>query len=113
MDGKTSLENGGTPPEPRHLRNLRWLVSVLTVTLILGVITIVVLLVIRLNAFTASSGPGLPATVEIPAGETTRAVTLGTGWIAVVTVDEAGQERIRVLDATTGEPRGMVEVTQP
>jgi Family of unknown function (DUF6476) len=95
-------------PEPRRLRRLRRLVTALTATLIAGVIAIVVLLVIRLAPFTRP--PDLPASVAVPAGETSRAVTFGTDWVAVVTVDGAGQERIRVLDRATGIARGVIEI---
>jgi hypothetical protein len=95
--------------EPRHLRQLRWLVNALTATLIAGVIAIVVLLVIRLPS--RPQIPALPPEVRLPKGETARAVTLGSGWVAVVTADPAGQERIRVLDAATGAPRGVAEIT--
>ena len=90
------------------LRRLRRLVTTLTITLILGVITVVALLVIRLAGMTPP--PDLPATVALPAGEQATAMTLGEGWIAVATVDPRGAERIRVLDAKTGAPRGVTEI---
>lgn len=96
-------------PEPRRLRQLRRLVTALTATLILGVITIVALLVIRLSSI-APSAPVLPAEIALPSGERAEAVTMGTGWIAVVTVDAAGRERIRVLDRATGAPRAVTEI---
>ncbi len=95
-------------PEPPRLRQLRRLVTALTATLIVGVITIVALLVIRLSA--APAPLALPPDVRLPAGESARAVTLGSDWLAVVTVDAAGQERIRVLDRATGAERGMAEI---
>lgn len=79
--------------------------TLLTATLILGVITVVALLVIRLAALKPEAPPMLPAQINLPKGERTQAVTLGTGWIAVVTSDAEGVERIRVLDARTGAPR--------
>jgi Flp pilus assembly protein protease CpaA len=55
---------------PPSLRLLKWLVIVLTLTMIGGVITVVGLIVTRMpQAFTA-------------------AVTFGTGWIAIVTTDD-------------------------
>lgn len=90
------------------LRRLRRLVTALTITLILGVITIVVLLVIRLAGMTPP--PDLPATVALPAGEEAIAMTRGEGWVAVVTVDPRGAERIRVIDVETGAPRGVTEI---
>jgi hypothetical protein len=106
----------GTPgdedfPEPPRLRRLRLLVTLLTVTLIAGVIAIVALLVIRLSAL--PSAPPLPAEIDLPAGESARAVTFGEGWLAVVTVDAAGRERIRVLDAASGAERAVTEVGPP
>ena len=99
---------GATPgeefPEPPRLRRLRRLVTLLTATLIVGVITIVGLLVIRLTARRA--GPGPAAEIRLPAGERARAVTFGSDWLAVVTVDGEGRERIRVLDRATGAERG-------
>lgn len=84
--------------------------TLLTATLILGVIVIVGLLVIRLAALSPTTGPALPAGLALPAGESARAVTFGTGWVAVVTVDAAGAERIRVLDAATGAERASVAI---
>ncbi len=104
-------DNGGDIPEPPRLRRLRQLVTVLTATLIVGVITIVVLLVIRLSSLSAPARPTLPAAIALPAGETTRAVTMGTGWVAIVTIDAAGAERIRVLDAATGAGLADVAIT--
>jgi hypothetical protein len=102
-------------PEPPRLRALRRMVMALTGTLIVGVITVVALLVIRLAALapppTPPTPPALPEAVVLPAGESARAVTFGTGWIAVVTVDDVGRERIRVLDAATGA--GLAETLIP
>lgn len=95
-------------PEPPALRRLRQLVTLLTVTLILGVITVVALLVIRLARVTPP--PPLPAEIALPAGETATALTRGQGWVAVVTRDHAGTERIRVIDAQTGADRGVTEI---
>jgi Family of unknown function (DUF6476) len=95
-------------PEPPRLRQLRWLVNALTGTLIAGVITIVGLLVIRLSQL--PEPPALPAEIALPAGETAAAVTIGTGWVAVVTRDAEGIERIRVLDRATGAERASVEI---
>lgn len=95
-------------PEPPRLRQLRRLVVALTVTLIVGVITIALALVIRLAR--PDPLPELPTGITLPAGETARAVTFGTGWVAVVTADAAGVERIRVLDSATGVIRAVTEV---
>ena len=62
------------------------MVTVLTITMILGVITVVAVLVTRLQQI--SPAPGLPAGLILPAGTTAQAVTMGTGWIAVVTSND-------------------------
>ena len=69
---------------PPSLRLLKVLVIVLMITMIGGVITVVGLLVTRMpNAST----PALPATLQMPADTTAQAITMGTGWIGVVTTD--------------------------
>lgn len=79
--------------------------TALTVTLIVGVITIVGLLVIRLSRL--APPPPLPATVQLPPDERALALTLGSDWLAVVTVDHLGAERIRVIDRVSGAERGL------
>ena len=37
-------------------------------------------------------------------------MTFGSDWLAVVTVDGAGRERIRVLDRATGAERATIEI---
>jgi hypothetical protein len=96
------------PPEPRRLRQLRWLVNALMLTLIAGVITVTALLVIRLAPL--GQVPALPEAISLPAGERAEAVTMGRDWIAVVTADEAGTERIRVLDRATGAERAVTRI---
>ena len=98
-------------PEPPRLRRLRRLVTALLVTLILGMIAIVALLVIRL--LRGEPAHGAAARNPPAAGETAGAVTLGGDWLAVVTTDAAGRERIRVLDRATGAARATVEIAPP
>lgn len=88
--------------DPPDIRFLKRLVTVLTATMILGVLAIVVLLVIRLNAV---PGPALPAPVRLPEGVRATAVTAGEGWYAVVTDDG----RILIY-GTEGALRQEVEV---
>ncbi|MBP7241450.1 DUF6476 family protein [Amaricoccus sp.] len=96
-----STSGGDSGAEPPGLRRLRRLVTALTLTLIVGVITVVALLVIRLSDL-APAQPLLPPALALPEGETAAAVTFGAGWVAVVTVDGERRERIRVFDADGG-----------
>ncbi len=97
-------------PEPPRLRQLRWMVNALMLALIVGIGIIATALVIRLNGMSARPLPVLPEQVSLPAGETARAVTFGEGWIAVVTADAAGTERIRILNAATGTERASLTI---
>ncbi len=73
---------------PPSLRLLKWLVILLTLTMIGGVITVVALIVTRMpQAFTASA-PRVPENLQLPAGAEAAAITFGTGWTAVVTTDD-------------------------
>lgn len=107
MDGPpgSGLEDA---PEPRRLRQLRWMVNALMLALIAGIAVIATTLVIRLNAVGTRPLPALPETVALPDGERAQAVTFGGGWVALVTTDAEGAERIRVMDAETGVERGML-----
>jgi hypothetical protein len=75
------------------------------ITMIVGVITVVGLLVTRLPDGKAQP-PVLPATLALPKGTTAAAVTMGTGWIAVVTTDN----RILIF-APDGHLRQEVAIT--
>jgi hypothetical protein len=73
---------------PPSLRLLKWLVILLTLTMIGGVITVVGLLVTRMPERLGSLTPQVPANLILPDGKTAAAVTFGTGWTAVVTTDD-------------------------
>ena len=73
---------------PPSLRLLKWLVILLTLSMIGGVITVVWLLVTRMPQAMGTTLPGLPANLILPAGAKPDAVTFGQGWIAVVTTDD-------------------------
>ncbi|MEO0380697.1 MAG: DUF6476 family protein [Pseudomonadota bacterium] len=91
-----------TPLEPANLRFLRRLVTVLTVIMIGGVVTVVSLLVIRLNE-TPAPLP-LPEQVTLPDGATATAFTVGSDWFGVVTDDD----KILIYDQVTGTLRQTV-----
>lgn len=71
-------------PNEGTLRYLKTLVTVLTLTMILGVVTIIGLLVTR---FSASSDITFPETIALPDGTKAAAFTQGRDWYAVVTED--------------------------
>jgi Family of unknown function (DUF6476) len=91
-------------PEAKHLRFLRILVTILTTTMILGVLTIVGLLVIR---FTGER-PRLvvPDAIVLPSGVRATAFTQGADWYAVVT----DQNQILIYDAATNALIKRVDV---
>jgi hypothetical protein len=100
----------GDPPEPASLRFLRRLVTLLTIVLIGGIVVVAAVLVIRLAAPVAPALPGLPAAIALPAGETALAVTVGAGFVLVLTRDGAGHERARLIDAATGAERAVMDI---
>lgn len=94
------------PALPPSLRLLKWLVIVLTLTMIGGVITVVGLLVTRMPQAFSAVGPSLPEGFVLPEGAEARAVTFGEGWIAVVT----GDDRILIF-GPDGQLRQEVALT--
>jgi hypothetical protein len=76
------------PSLPPSLRFLKWLVILLTLTMIVGVITVVAVLVTRMPQAFSAVGPSLPEGFALPERAEAEAVTFGEGWIAVVTTDD-------------------------
>lgn len=107
MDDDTPLsENGSDVWGQRHLVVLRWLVTGLTATMIVGLITLIWLFVTRLPD--ARSVP-LPDSVTLPGGGTATAFTRGPDWLAVV-VD--GDE-ILIFDADGTTLRQRIAISRP
>jgi hypothetical protein len=77
----------GLPPS---LRFLKGLVIVLTLTMIIGVITVVAVIVTRMpQSFAARPAlPDLPSQISLPEGTKPQAVTFGKTWTAIVTEDD-------------------------
>ena len=71
----------------------------------MGLITIIALIVIRFPA-AMNARPALPATITLPAGAKAGAVTLGRGWVAVVT----DMDDILIFDAKTGALTQTVQI---
>ena len=90
---------------PATLKFLARLVTVLTATMIVGLIVITGLLVTRLQR-ADTPAPALPDTITLPEGARATAFTKGTGWYAVVTDDG----RILIYDGASGALRQEVEV---
>ncbi|MEO0773015.1 MAG: DUF6476 family protein [Pseudomonadota bacterium] len=91
------------PVDPGTVKYLRWLVTILTGTMILGFIVIVVLFVIR---FSDAFGPELPDVITLPDGSEPLAFTQGGDWYAVVTQDD----QILIYDRESGELRQTIAV---
>ncbi len=77
--------------------------TVLTATMIGGVLLIIALIVIRFY----DHPPPLPETITLPDGATARAFTRGDSWFAVVTTDN----RILIYDRVTGSLRQSIAIT--
>lgn len=87
----------------RTLRYLKWLVTALTVTMILGFLTIVALFVMR---FTQMNRVELPDAIVLPDGSTATAFTRGEGWFAVVT----DADEILIYSRVTGNLRQRIKI---
>lgn len=92
-------------PEPKNLRFLRILVTVLTATMILGLLTIVALFVIRFSA--DSTAIPLPDEIALPDGVQATAFTRGTDWYGVVT----DSDEILIYDIKSGELRQRITIS--
>ena len=89
--------------DAKTLRYLKWLVTSLTVVMILGFLTIVALFVMR---FTEMNRVELPDSVTLPDGSTATAFTKGEGWFAVVTAEN----EILIYSRVTGNLRQRIQI---
>ena len=92
------------PQEPANLNFLRVLVTVLTGTMIIGVVVIIGLVVMRITSEPAKMG--LPDNITLPAGASVSAFTVGDGWYGVVT--KAGE--ILIYDQRSGDLRKTIQI---
>jgi len=98
-------------PEPKRLRYLRLLVTILTATMIIGLIIILGLIVTMFTERWSRSSISLPDTLELPADHAqAEAITVGDDWIGVVTTGPEGRQSIHILDAKTGKLRQSVAI---
>ena len=91
------------PVDAKTLKFLRLLVTVLTATMILGLLVIIALFVIKFS----ETRPPLPDRIVLPAGTRAVAFTQSDTWYAVVTQDN----RILIYSPTTGTLLQEIEVT--
>ena len=96
------MESDGAP-DAKTLRYLKALVTILTVTMIAGFLTIVGLFVMR---FAEMNSVELPDTIVLPDGSEATAFTRGEGWFAVVTEDD----EILVYSRITGNLRQRIRI---
>jgi len=94
------MDSSPEPIEPANLRFLRLLVTGMTVVMVVGLLALVVLLVMRFR----EDGPILPENLALEDGVSAQAVTMGDGWVAIVTEDN----RILIHDRITGALRQEV-----
>ena len=92
------------PPPPPELRFLKLLVTTLTGVMIVGLVTIVVLLVIRLGP--APALPDLPEAIVLPEGVEMQALTIARDWVVVVSEDG----EVLLFERRSGELRRRVGV---
>ena len=106
MITRTTGMSDDIPPGPDlpHLRFLKWLVTILTITMIGGVLTIVALLVMR---FGEMGSVDVPDEIVLPDGATATAFTRGASWLAIVTEDD----EILIYDRATGNLRQRIRIT--
>jgi hypothetical protein len=96
-------QNSSQMEEPANLRFLRRLVTVLTATMILGLLAIFTVLVMR---FSTEASTPLPETITLPDGQTAQSFTVGPDWYAVVTTND----QILIFDRTSGDLRQTVQI---
>lgn len=95
------------PVDAGTVKYLRILVTVLTVTMVLGFIIIVVLFVIRFSDAFGPDKPALPPlpdSIALPDDARPTAFTRGSDWYAVVTEDD----RILIFDLESGALRKTI-----
>lgn len=77
----------------------------MTAVMMVGLVVVVALIVIRLNA----DGPTMPDQISLPEGVNATALTIGEGWWAVVTDDQ----RILIYDQLSGALRQEIAIQAP
>ncbi|MBQ0749263.1 MAG: hypothetical protein KBT70_03605 [Roseovarius sp.] len=99
------MDDNSPPVSPATLKFLARLVTLLTATMIVGLLVIIALLVTRFWAEDDGALP-LPDSITLPQGSTPTAVTQGDDWFAIVTEDN----RILIYDRQSGRLRQTVTI---
>lgn len=102
-------------PEPPQLRRLRWLVTGLTVVLILGVLAIAGTIVIRLGfgvGEAVSAGPIRAERFVLPPEAEIVAVGRGPATVMFVLRGRDGAETLQVFDEATGAPVSLTVIAR-
>ena len=101
------MNDNPQPVDPALLIFLRRLVTILTGTMIVGLLVIIALFVIKFSGgFSGGGGPDLPKTITLPNGTEATAFTQGPDWYAIITADD----RILIYDRDTGQLRQTVNI---
>lgn len=101
------MNDAPTPAgEPAGLKFLRILVTILTASMIAGLVAIIVLIVIRFPHVVNLGEADLPEAIILPDGTTATAFTQGEEWYAVVTAND----EILIFDRATGQLIQRVEI---
>ncbi|PHQ94305.1 MAG: hypothetical protein COB39_13925 [Marinosulfonomonas sp.] len=103
-DAPVTNDEQEEPEEPANLKFLRRLVTVLTGTMIVGVVVIIGLIVMRITNPPAIVP--LPASISLPDGSRATAFTRGSNWYAIVT----DQDEILIFDPKTGDLRQTLKI---
>ncbi|EAQ25151.1 DUF6476 family protein [Roseovarius sp. 217] len=98
------MDDNSAPISPATLKFLARLVTVLTATMIVGVLVIVGLLVTRFWGYDTVARPVVPDSIALPDGTNATAFTQGRDWYAIVTDDN----RILIYDRQSGTLRQTV-----
>ena len=92
--------------EPKNLRFLRLLVTVLTITMICGIITLVFLIVIKMKDLNNDFSINIPKEIILPNNKVAKAFTKGADWYAIVTESN----EILIYDSNTNNIRQVVKI---
>lgn len=99
------MDENPQPEEPANLKYLRLLVTILTGTMIAGLLVIIALFVIR---FSDRPAP-VPGAITLPDGSTPAAFTMTDKWYAVVTA----RDEILIFDRNSGMLRQTIKIETP